>query len=56
MTGQYQIKQTPVGKFMIESGKASYGPFDNKASAEAGLKRLIDPPTYDYDVNGDEIK
>ena len=50
----YTIKHTPKGDWMLETDKASYGPFTSKAEALDGMQRLRVPEIYTYDKNGEE--
>lgn len=49
----YTIKHTPEGKWMLETDKASYGPFTSRAEAEGGMQRLRVPEIYTFDKNGE---
>lgn len=49
----YTIKHRPDGKWMLEHGNASYGPFLNKADALDGMQRLRVPEIYNFDKNGE---
>lgn len=48
----YAIKHRPDGKWMLEHGLSSYGPFNTHAEALDGLQRLRVPEIYTYDKDG----